>query len=152
MHVAGDYAYLADDWFGLRVIDVSEPSNPYEVGFCYTRYAAIGVHVAGGYAYVADSYSGLCILRYTGGLSGSISGYVKDKMTQEPIPKTLVVARQGDSKIRAITDKSGHYEILDLQIGEWQVICLKKGYKLGIKTVEVSAGEPNICDFSLESK
>ena len=54
--VAGGYAYVADGGSGLRVVDVSTPSNPTEVGFYDTPGGAEGVAVAAGYAYVADGY------------------------------------------------------------------------------------------------
>jgi hypothetical protein len=38
----------------LRVIDVSNPSSPREVGFYDTPGWAYGVAVSGSYAYVAD--------------------------------------------------------------------------------------------------
>jgi len=50
--VAGSYAYVADYDGGLRVVDVSTPSNPMEVGFYDTPGDAYGVAVAGDYAYV----------------------------------------------------------------------------------------------------
>ncbi|HIE25887.1 TPA: hypothetical protein EYP66_01210 [Candidatus Poribacteria bacterium] len=31
--VVSGYAYVADDESGLRVVDVSNPENPYEIGF-----------------------------------------------------------------------------------------------------------------------
>ncbi len=46
--VLGGYAYVADDYAGLRVIDVSTPSVPVEVGFVDTPDAAWGVAVSGG--------------------------------------------------------------------------------------------------------
>ena len=52
--VAGNYAYVADGSAGLRIIDVSLPSAPAEVGFYDTPGAAYDVAVAGNYAYVAD--------------------------------------------------------------------------------------------------
>ena len=45
---------------GLRVIDVSTPSAPVEVGFVETPGGAVGVAVAGGYAYVADGGPRAC--------------------------------------------------------------------------------------------
>jgi hypothetical protein len=33
VYVSGNYAYVADGYAGLRVIDVSNPSNPREVGY-----------------------------------------------------------------------------------------------------------------------
>ena len=35
--VSGSYAYVADDDAGLRVIDVSTPASPIEVGFSTPR-------------------------------------------------------------------------------------------------------------------
>jgi hypothetical protein len=51
---------------GLRVIDVSNPSSPREVGFYETLGLAEDVAVSGTYAYVADGEGGLVILRFLG--------------------------------------------------------------------------------------
>ncbi len=64
--VAGDYAYVADGGAGLRIVDVSHPAAPAEVGFYDTSGFAGGVAVAGNYIYVADQASGLYILRFMG--------------------------------------------------------------------------------------
>jgi hypothetical protein len=63
--VAGNYAYVADDDSGLRIVDVSNPAAPSEAGFYDTPGYAWGVAVAGNTAYVADSDGGLVILRFT---------------------------------------------------------------------------------------
>ena len=60
--VAGSYAYVADRDAGLRVVDVSNPAAPFEVGSYDTPGYAYGVAVAGAYAYVADGEAGLEIL------------------------------------------------------------------------------------------
>jgi len=52
--VRGDYAYVAADSSGLRVINVSNPASPVEVGFYDTPGVSYGVEVRGDYAYVAD--------------------------------------------------------------------------------------------------
>jgi len=54
--------YVADDSAGLRVVDVSDPADPQERGFCDTPGLSWGVTVAGGYAYVADLDSGLRVI------------------------------------------------------------------------------------------
>jgi len=57
------YAYVAQEsWaegFGLRVIDVSDPTAPVQVALVETPGEALGVAVSDGYAYVADGGSGL---------------------------------------------------------------------------------------------
>jgi hypothetical protein len=59
VHVSGSYAYATSS--GLRVLDVSTPSNPQEVGYCEAGYA-LDVYVSGSYAYVADDDCGLRII------------------------------------------------------------------------------------------
>ncbi|MEK7677697.1 MAG: hypothetical protein AAB676_17855, partial [Verrucomicrobiota bacterium] len=46
--VAGGYAYVADGWAGLQVIDVRNPTAPVRVGGYDTSGHASGVVVAGG--------------------------------------------------------------------------------------------------------
>ncbi|MBK9137540.1 MAG: hypothetical protein IPM17_02055 [Verrucomicrobia bacterium] len=57
--VSGHYAYVADGWEGLQVIDVSDPAHPVRVGGYNTPGRAQGVAVSGHYAYVADGWGGL---------------------------------------------------------------------------------------------
>ena len=64
MAVSGSFAYVVDDTAGLRVIDVSNPISPTEIGFYDTPGWAYGVAVSGNLAYVADDDGGLLILRY----------------------------------------------------------------------------------------
>jgi len=64
--VVDSLAYLADGSGGLRIINVSNPTNPVEVGFYDTGSSAHGVYVFNGLAYVADGRDGLYIIRYTG--------------------------------------------------------------------------------------
>ena len=62
VYVRGDYAYVADYWEGLQIIDVSDPTDPQETGSFDTPGTAYGVFVSGDYAYVADFQSGLRII------------------------------------------------------------------------------------------
>ncbi|MFQ5856049.1 MAG: hypothetical protein ACE5LU_10435 [Anaerolineae bacterium] len=62
-----DYAYVADSYRGLRVIDVSDPNAPVAAGF-YPG-GVVGVHIAGDYVYAAAQAGGLLILRFTPGLT-----------------------------------------------------------------------------------
>ncbi len=62
VHVTGDLAYVANYNSGLRVIDVSDPTDPTEIGSCYTPGRAYDVTVAGDYAYVAAGSGGLHVV------------------------------------------------------------------------------------------
>ena len=60
LKVSGDYAYVASDTAGLRVIDVSSPNSPQLLpGWGDTEDSARSVTVSGTWAFVADGYEGL---------------------------------------------------------------------------------------------
>ena len=60
--VVGTHAYVVAGHAGLRVIDVSDPAAPCEVGSVATRGHANGVHVAGTHAFVAVRQTGLLVI------------------------------------------------------------------------------------------
>ncbi len=60
--VRGDYAYVADGGNGLRIVDISDPANPWEKGHFDTGGGASDVAVSGDYAYMAWGTSGLVIV------------------------------------------------------------------------------------------
>jgi hypothetical protein len=76
--VRNNLAYMAEqpDWDtedflggGLRIIDVTEPENPHEVGYIDTRDEGMAVALAGDYAYLAVSYYSTERGEQIGGLS-----------------------------------------------------------------------------------
>jgi hypothetical protein len=60
--LSGNYAYLADRYNGLRVIDISVPSNPNEVCNCPTPDWTEDIALFGNYAYVAGRSAGLLVI------------------------------------------------------------------------------------------
>ena len=60
--VSGSYAYVADYYRGLRVIDVSDPQAPYETGASDSALNAVGVMVLDSFAYVASHTRGMRIV------------------------------------------------------------------------------------------
>jgi hypothetical protein len=84
---------------------------------------------------------------------GSINGNVMDTVGR-PVKFALVIAINTDTKDRykTFTDSNGDYNIPDVLSGICWVICIKKGYKAGIKKAEVVAGETTTVDFMLHPK
>ncbi|MBU1950372.1 MAG: hypothetical protein KJ927_16775, partial [Candidatus Eisenbacteria bacterium] len=72
--VSGFYAYVADDYSGLQVIDITNPQSPEIVGSADTPGSAKDVTVSGFYAYVADYYSGLQVIDISDPQSPEIVG------------------------------------------------------------------------------
>ncbi|RLC68440.1 MAG: hypothetical protein DRI52_09830 [Chloroflexi bacterium] len=67
VYVLNNYAYVADGYNGgLRVIDVSNPTNPQEVGYYVTPDWAEDVYVSGYYACVADGSAGSYAIKWDG--------------------------------------------------------------------------------------
>lgn len=56
------YAYVAAQGAGLRIVDVSNPAAPAEIGFYEMPGDAIGIAVANDYAYIAAFEAGLRII------------------------------------------------------------------------------------------
>jgi len=60
--VSGDLAYVATGGSGLAIVDISDPENPVEIGYCDTPGYAWGVAVSGDLAFVADEEAGLRVV------------------------------------------------------------------------------------------
>jgi hypothetical protein len=60
--ISGTTAYVADGVMGLRIIDISDPTNLTEIAVVDTPHQAWGVALAGSTAYVADGESGLVVI------------------------------------------------------------------------------------------
>ena len=73
--VVGNYAYVADQCGGLKIIDVSNKTNPILVGNIAIHYAK-GVTVVGNYAYVADQDGGLKIVDVSNKTSPALVGNI----------------------------------------------------------------------------
>jgi len=80
---------------------------------------------------------------------GGIAGTVTDADTGDPIAGARIIAMNPQTKARDTTDNDGYYEIPDLEPGKYWVICIARGYKLGIKKADVAAGPPTIVDFGI---
>jgi hypothetical protein len=84
---------------------------------------------------------------------GSINGRVTD-LESNPIKSAFLIAINADNKnkYKAFSDTDGYYEIPELPAGMYWIICIKKGYKAGIKKAEVITGEVTNVSFMLTPK
>ena len=72
--VSGNYAYVADDRDGLKIIDISTPESPTLSGILDTSGSGYSVAVSGNYAYVADGDDGLKIIDISTPESPTLTG------------------------------------------------------------------------------
>lgn len=75
LYVRGATAYITDWHKGLRVLDVSNPSDPREIGSCKPPGGASGVHVTGDLAYVAGYSEGLGVVDVSDPSNPSVIGF-----------------------------------------------------------------------------
>jgi len=72
--VSGNCAYVAIRNYGLKVVNITDPGNPVEIGDCATSGAAYAVAVEGDYAYVADGANGLRVVDISDPSSPTVVG------------------------------------------------------------------------------
>jgi hypothetical protein len=93
---AGGYAYVADAYAGLRVVDVSVPSVPIEVGAYDTGAQTWAVAIAGNYAFVADE-NGLRVVNVsTPSAPAEVGSY---DMPREARGVAVAIAPLGDGRV-----------------------------------------------------
>jgi hypothetical protein len=68
------YAFCAHGTHGVRIVDVSNPSNPVEAGIFNTSGNSVGTWVKDPYIFVSDANPGLKIYKYLGTGTGKRTG------------------------------------------------------------------------------
>jgi hypothetical protein len=120
--VVGDYAYVADWTAGLRVISVSDPAHPVEVGYYDTPGYANGVAVIGDYAYVADVDAGLQMYQFYG------AGVEESSKPQAPSLKPAVTIVHGVLMLGAVDSRQNTgYRVELLDVSGRKVLDLHPG-------------------------
>jgi hypothetical protein len=94
--LAGRHAYVATGSGDLRIVDISDPSKPIEVGSFPLGVDGWGVAVEGAYAYVADGVAGLRVIDVS-----------------EPTAPFEVGSFDTPGDARAVAVKAGHAYVAD---------------------------------------
>lgn len=109
VYVAGTYAYVATDEYGLRIVDISSPSTPTLVGDGYdTTGTAEDVFVVGNYAYVADGDSGVQIVDISTPDEPTLAG------TYDTAGKAMAIRVVDNYAFVADADEEGGLLVLDV--------------------------------------
>jgi hypothetical protein len=107
---------VADSFWGLRIINIANPENPFQQGFCSTPGSATGVAVSGRFAYVADWDGGLRIIDISSPLSPfevghySIPGHNAADLAVFS-NYVCVAADSGGARFIDVTDPASPYEV-----------------------------------------
>ena len=150
--VSGDYAYVADSSAGLRVVDITDPTNPVEVGSFDPIGSTIGLGVffSGPYVYLADGL-GLLVLDVSdptapieAGFYNSIGFAVKAQVSGQYV---YVAGRDGGLNIADISEpgdpqhvsnyfKAGSVHVRDVYVSGTLAYVAMEGQ--GLRVVDVS--------------
>lgn len=127
VHVLGDFAYMSYYGNGVRVVDISIPTEPAEVGFYDTVGSTWGVYpyAPSGSLYGSDLVEGLLVLEFNGTRAGWIQGTVTDALSGDSIPGARIQLIAGG--VRTLSDSSGFYS-LRYAAGNFNPITRAFGY------------------------
>jgi len=73
VYVSGNTAYVAD-FYGLRILDVTNPASPYLLGSFGSVFLPLDVYVSGSTAYLCNFFNGLILIDVTNYASPSLLG------------------------------------------------------------------------------
>jgi hypothetical protein len=77
--VSGNYAYVADWYAGLQVVNVSNPTNCTRVGGYNTAGGASRLALQGDYVYIADDFAGMVVIDVSNPTNCSLVSHYQHK-------------------------------------------------------------------------
>lgn len=155
--VSGDYAYLSHYAYGIRILDISEPTNMVEVGY-YDTYPGDSAGYVGawgvypfspsGYIYGSDIQTGLYVIDFNGRKASRFHGVVKDARTNQPLANATIL--QDDTNKMTVTDAFGAFRIGYAEPGSHLLRIFKTGYDTTVLSINVTEGQISTAEVLLE--
>lgn len=118
VHMRGSIAYISWYTAGTRIVDMSDPADPAELGF-YDTYPGASHDYAGNwgvYPYLpsgkilaSDMQTGLYVFTFNGTRRGNVHGFVRDAETGEPVPGATIEFPETGRTI--VSDAAGRYSL-----------------------------------------
>jgi choice-of-anchor B domain-containing protein len=127
-----DMAYLAYYAAGTQIVDLTDPTNPVEVGYYDTSTRTGGFDGNWGVYpfrdddtfYSSDRQTGFFVLEFTGGFAGRISGTVRNVATQAPLGDAVIRVHPN---LTLESDAAGTYDGWTSG-GTYEVVTERFGY------------------------
>lgn len=155
VYVRGVFAYLSYYAEGLKVIDISDPTSPAEVGDFDTtpesEVASVGVwgvfpYTSSGLIYVSDKMTGFYSARFDGTRAGHLKGTIRNDVTGSPIANAVVKVVETGSVIRS--NDLGKYKFATVK-NSLTLIGNSYGYFPDTSSIVLISGDTVISDFLL---
>ena len=143
---------------GLRIVDLSDPTLPVEVGFYDTFlgpddagfFGNWGIYpfAPSGNLYMSDINRGFYLVAFDSVRAGGVEGVVSDATTGLPIPGATLHFIEADKS--AAGEEDGTYSFYSAE-GEHHVIAVAPGYlESDTLALTMIAGETSILDITLQ--
>lgn len=154
--IKGNLAYVAWYQAGLRVIDLTNPATPLEVGYYDTYPQGNGIAYAGawgadpyfpsGKVIISDMQTGLHVVRYTGDKRGIVNGTITNGTTGAVIPGALLHFK--DAAMTRWTGSNGQY-MFGYAPGMYSATIEAPGFQPKDVTVTVTEGATTTANIVL---
>ena len=113
--VRGDFAYVAADAEGLRVVSIADPANPTEVGYCQIPDHAVSVAAESAFVYVAASARGLRVVSVADPAHPSEVGYRDTPGSASSVAVSgdtaYIADGQGGLRVMSVADSANPVEV-----------------------------------------
>jgi choice-of-anchor B domain-containing protein len=154
VHIRGDLAFISYYTEGLRILDITNPEAPVEVGYYDTFPGASGgfngawgafPYTPSERIYISDIQSGLFVVNFALP-SGAVQGTVRESVGGPLIPDASVEILGGPS---TTSSTYGIYKLFD-DPGSVSVVASAFGFVADTVQVALTAGNATIHDFELD--
>jgi len=140
--IEDEIAYMSYYAAGTRIVDVTDPTNPVEVGHYDTTTRQGGFDGCWGVYpfraddvyYASDRQNGFFILEFTGALAGEVQGTVRDAVSAAPLDSAYVAIAGAPAALA--TGAAGTYGTF-LSGGSYQVVTTRFGYEPDTSSVVI---------------
>ena len=156
-YIKGDFAFVAHNTEGLRVVDIADPNLPVEVGFYDTWGGTSGgfnglwsacPFFPSGKIIGANRHNGLFVWDFNETRAGRIYGRVYDADTGADLPGTEVKLSPTDTVL--VADFSANFRFGTLS-GTYQLKVEEAGYEPFVLDFELDEGDSLYFEIGLES-
>ncbi|HWP81679.1 MAG TPA: choice-of-anchor B family protein [Bacteroidota bacterium] len=153
--VKGNLAYVA--WYGdgLRVLDITDPTQPVEVAYYDTYPESVFSYVGAwgadpyfpsGKVIISDMQTGLYVVRYTGDKRGKVVGTIRDALTNQALSDVLL--HFIEPVITRWTGSDGKY-LFGYAPGTFKVKIERQGYFGREELITVRDGQTDTVNITL---
>lgn len=148
VHVRGAHAYISHYNEGVRVLDISNPRDPAEVGY-YVTPSDWGVYpyFPSHHLVLSDIPSGLYVVRFDSVAAATVQGAITNAETGAPIAGATILFVEADRRLAGQAD--GSYR-LRTSAGTHTVVIQAFPFKTDTTTITLSAGGTLTLQHALE--